>query len=342
MLKRALMVVSLTVALVIGFQPLQSVHSTVMTEAEVAILDAAPATQDFEPKKDGGNRFIRAIKAPFKAVGRIFGIGRKDDNKLHRLSEKDVKKFETAKVTRVVDARTVPPAPTTSAAAAAPAALINEEPSRDANLSLALQHFAHGRELLKSNDLNGAINAFSIAASLNPKLIDAHHLLGIAYEAKGLRSLALSSLELAVKDKKNNAEHLNDFGYLLSQTGEYERAKKYLKRAVKLAPSQQRFWNNLGLVQAQLGKFDDAYKSFERAGGEFEGRMNIASRLQRLGYDKKAIEHLERARELRPNTLDILARLGALYDRTGNPEAATEARAAFVALQATANVPSQQ
>jgi tetratricopeptide (TPR) repeat protein len=287
---------------------------------------------------------MRVLKAPFKAIGRLFGRGNKDDNKLHRLSEKDVQKFESAQVSRIVDARTAPSVPTTNASAAAPGALSTEHPSAagDANQILALQHLANGRELLQSNELNRAIDAFSIAASIDPKLREAHNLLGVAYELKGLRNLALLSLETAVKDKKDNAEHLNNFGYLLSKNGEYERGAKYLKRAVRLAPNEQRYWNNLGVAQVQLGKFDDAYKSFEKAVGEFEGRLNVATRLQRVGNDKEAIKHLEKARTLRPNTPDILARLIVLYGRTANTEAAAEARTSLVALQASANASGQQ
>src|SRR5205085_608554 len=62
------------------------------------------------PKKKRGGGFFHALKAPFKAVSHLFG-GR-DDDKLARLSEKDVKRFESASVERVYDARN--PAPNIS------------------------------------------------------------------------------------------------------------------------------------------------------------------------------------------------------------------------------------
>jgi Flp pilus assembly protein TadD len=33
---------------------------------------------------------------------------------------------------------------------------------------------------------------------------------------------------------------------------------KYLRRAVKISPQQQRYWNNLGLVEVQRENFDEA------------------------------------------------------------------------------------
>src|SRR5215211_8813690 len=111
MYKRLAIVLVLTLTLVFALAPRrQSVFSHVLSDAEIAAINEADAAESAEAAavnddmqtKDGGNRFVKVITAPFKAIGRLFGRGsRKDDNKLHRLSEKDVKKFESVKVTRV-------------------------------------------------------------------------------------------------------------------------------------------------------------------------------------------------------------------------------------------------
>src|SRR6185369_14117550 len=113
MFKRLTAVLVLTLALVLGFAPSrQAVLSNVLSEAEVAVINESSATEDTQTKQDGGNRVVKVLAAPFKAIGRLFGHGgKKDDNKLHRLSEKDVKKFESAGMTRVVDARNTVPDP---------------------------------------------------------------------------------------------------------------------------------------------------------------------------------------------------------------------------------------
>ncbi|HLA09679.1 MAG TPA: tetratricopeptide repeat protein [Pyrinomonadaceae bacterium] len=344
MIKHSLVVLSLSLVFVLGASPIISVQSTELTDAEIAALDAASAeaAQDLEvePKPSGGNRFVRVLKAPFKAIGRLFGRGgNKDDNKLHRLSKKDVKKFESAPITRVVDARTAPTAPTQTSEATPPTGpAATEDPAQ----ALSFELLERGRRLLDSNNPNGAIMALSTAVSLNPRLRDAHNLLGIAYENKGMRRQALLSLEFALKGDNDKAEHLNNYGYLLSKNGEYHKAIKYLKKAVKLSSSDQRFLNNLAMAQVQLGKFDDAYENFARAVGEFEGHMNIATRLQRLGKEKDAIKHLEKARVLQPNNTDTLARLVTLYGQMGEPEKATEANKSLLAIQASANAAQQR
>jgi Flp pilus assembly protein TadD len=314
-----------------------------------AIKDAALATSNGAtlPKQrdDGGNGFVKVLAAPFKAIGRLFGHGgKKDDNKLHRLSEKDVKKFEAAKMTRVIDARTTP-ATETTAPDIDPATgrdIDSDANTVETNKELARKALQRGRELFSQNDINGAINFLSMAVSLDKELWDAHNLLGIAYEMKGLRSKALESLETAIKADKPQPEHLNDFGYILVKNGEYSRAVKYLKRAVKAQPGNQRFLNNLGLALVQIGKLDEAYKAFAKAMGEFDGRMNMATRLLRMGYDDEAIKHLEICRKMQPNSLDILYRLSVLYARNGQTAEAEEANKAFLSLKAAAQATGQK
>ena len=345
MFKRLTVVTVLTLALILGFAPYrQAVFSNVLSEAEIAVINDASATEDTQVKQDGGNRFVKVLAAPFKAIGRLFGHGKKDDNKLHRLSEKDVKKFESSTITRVIDARNTVPAAEAPAVdpTSGSAALESDATALELNQKIAREHLQRARELFSQNDLNGAINSLSMAVSLDRELWDAHNLLGIAYEMKGLRSKALESLQTAIKADKPQPEHLNDFGYILIKNGEYSRAVKYLKRAVKAQPDNQRFLNNLGLALVEIGKFDEGYKAFEKAMGEFDGRMNMATRLLRLGYDKEAIKHLQRCREMQPNSLDIVYRLSVLYARSGRTAEAEAANTAFVTLKATAAATGQK
>ena len=331
MLKRSLIVASLTLVLVISAVPIRPVSGVLMTPEEVAMLDASSKDAKDDQSK-GENGFVRVLKAPFKAIGRIFGIGgNKDDGKPQRLSRKDVKKFESVGTARVVDSRTTG---FDSAPAAPPAE--NAAPV-DPALAAPQENLERGRALLNSGNVNDAIAVLSTAASTDPKLHEAYNLLGVAYEAKGMRDRAFESLEKALKADNDNPEYLNNLGYLYFKNGDCDKAAKYLKRAVKTAPDVQRYWNNFGLVQAQRAKWDDAYECFLHAVGEFEGHMNVANRSQAMGYDKTAIKHLEQARALRPATAEILLRLAVLYKRTGNEQLAAEANSALTAVRSQAN-----
>ena len=330
MVKRSLLVFALTLVLVTSAVPVRHVHGVLMTPDEVAMLDATSRDDDGQSK--GDNTFVRVLKAPIKAIGRIFGLGKKDDNKLERLSRKDVKKFESVGAAKVVDARTTG---FETPAAAAPAT--ENAPAVNPALAPAQQNLERGRALLNSGNAADAINVLSTAVANEPKLHEAYSLMGVAYEMKGMRDRAFESLEKAVKADNDNGEYLNNLGFLHFKNGDYDKAAKYLKRAVKVAPQTQRYWNNLGLVQAQRAKFDEAYDCFVRAVGEYEGHINVANRSQSMGYDKTAIKHLEQARVLRPATPEILLRLAVLYKRTGNEELAADANKALVAAKSQAN-----
>ncbi len=325
MLRSPIRVLLFTVALTFAVQPLQSVHGIILSRLELAAI-SAPDT----PANSGqGNGFVRALKAPFKAIGRLFGGGKKNPNKLERISAKDIKKFESAPANRVdnpaVAKRVDNPAPASSPAA------------DTSGPSSAVEHLEKGRTLLDAGNFNAAITELSTAVSLDPKLSEAHTLLGVAYNRKGLNDQARQSLEAAMRDQNDQAMHLNNLGYLAYTHGEYKEAIKDLKRAIKLAPNDARIWNNLGLAQADLGKFDDAYKSFARAGGEFFGRLNVAARMESQGATDKAIKQLEMARALQPNSNQVLGRLATLYDRSGQPEQAQKVRSALALLPVVAD-----
>ena len=329
MTKRSLIVFALTLVLVTSAVPVRHVHGVVMTPEEVAMLDAASRDDDGQSK--GDNTFVRVLKAPIKAIGRLFGMGKKDDNKLERLSKKDMKKFESVGAAKVTDARTTG----FETPAAAPAT--ENAPVATAAAAPGQENLERGRALLNSGNTSDAITVLSTAVATDPKLYEAYNLMGVAYEMKGLRDRAFDSFEKALKADKDNAEYLNNLGFLYFKNGDNDKAAKYLKHAVKVAPQAQRYWNNLGLVQAQRAKFEDAYDCFVRAVGEYQGHMNVANRSQSMGYDKTAIKHLEQARVLRPATAEILLRLAVLYKRTGNDELAAEANKALVATKSQAN-----
>jgi len=259
----------------------------------------------------GGNKVVKVLAAPFKAFGRLFG--HKDNNKIERMTEKDGERFASVGVSKVEDVRT------------AEARKVTLEGS-------ALQHLQAGRTYLLNDQLNEAIAELSTAASLDPKLTEAHNLLGVAYDKKGFGDRAKDAYERAVKSDSDDPETLNNLGFSLYQAGNYRAAVDRLKRAAKIAPTDERILNNLGLALCRLGKFDDAYKSFARAGGPLNGNLNLARMLERFGREDDAIRYYEAARQIEPNNTIALRRLADLYQRVGKLGEAQDARVALASL----------
>lgn len=279
------------------------------------IEDSGSTAGEATPKKKSGNKVVRIFAAPFKAFGKLFG--HKDDDKLQRLTEKDADKFESVGVAHVRDSRT------------------SEVKATSANT--AKEHLAAGRAFLLDGRINEAISELSTAASLDPKLSEAHNLLGVAYGQKGLQERAKDSYERAVKAEPEDAQTLNNLGFSLYQNGNYRAAIDRLKRAAKLAPHDERILNNLGLALCRMGKFDEAYKNFARAGGELMGNLNIAKMLERFAREEDAIKYYEGARRIDPNCTFALRRLSDLYQRIGKDQESQAARNTLAALSAEAN-----
>jgi len=285
----------------------------------------APSAASDDLSKKKGNTFTRVLTAPFRAIGRLFGGGKKNDQIAHRISKKEAAKFESARVTRVQDASIIEPPPSSSPSD-------NAAALTDFDL-----HLQQGRNFLMTGDANSAISELTIAASLNQKSGEVHKLLGIAFENKGLRDRALKEFEAALKTDDDNPEHLNNLGFLLFKNGDYERAAKYLKRAAKAAPQDVRISNNLALAQCRREKFDDAFLIFTKAVGEYDAHLNMAAQLQNQAHAQLAIKHLEQARAMRPNSIDVLNRLVALYELTGRATDAENTRRTLLANKSFAD-----
>jgi len=265
-------------------------------DPDVNVLEDSGSDAGSAQQKKGGNKVVKVLTSPFKAFGRLFG--RKDNNKIERMSEKDGERFASVGISRVEDAR-------------------NPEARKVSSDGTAKQHLEAGRSLLLDGRYNEAIAELSTATSLDPKLTEAHNLLGVAFDKKGFSDRAKDSFERAVKSDSDDPETLNNLGFSLYQSGNYRAAVDKLKRAAKLAPGDERILNNLGLALCRLGKFEDAYKSFARAGGPLTGNLNIARMLERFGRDDDAIHYYEAARQIEPNNTMALRRLADLYQRVG-------------------------
>ncbi len=314
--KRRIIAVLIAFVLTIAATAMWSA-STIQREGDpdaIVLEDSgAEAGNADQPKKKGGNKVVKVLAAPFKAFGKLFGRG-DDTNKIHRMTEKDAERFETVGVTRIEDAR-------------------NPSVKRDTSNASAKEHLENGREYLLEGRYNEAIGELSLAASIDPKLTEAHNLLGVAFDKKGFGDRARQSFERAVK-MDEDADTLNNLGFSLYQNGNYRAAVDRLKRAAKLAPGDERILNNLGLAYCRLGKIDEAYKAFARATGPLNGNLNTAKMLERFGREDDAIRYYESARQIDPMNTLALRRLADLYQRVGR---ATESESARVALALAQN-----
>src|ERR1051325_338499 len=284
--------------------------STIVREGDpdaIVLEDSGVEAGNAEMPKKKGNKVVKVLTAPFKAFGRLFGGD--DTNKVHRMTEKDAERFASVGVTKIEDAN-------------------NPTVKRDTSSATAREHLEIGRQFLLDGNYNEAISELSLAVSLDSKLSEAHNLLGVAYDKKGFSDRAKDSFERAVKIDQD-ADTLNNLGFSFYQSGNYRAAVDRLKRAAKLAPTDERILNNLGLAYCRLGKIDEAYKAFARATGPLTGNINTAKMLERFGREDDAIRYYEAARQIDPVNTIALRRLADLYQRVGRASESEAVRAAL-------------
>jgi Tfp pilus assembly protein PilF len=308
--KRRILAVLIALVLTIAATAMWSA-STIQREGDpdaIALEDSGSEAGVEQPKKKGGNRVVKVLAAPFKLFGKMFGGGN-EQNKVYRMTEKDAQRFESAGIEKIEDAR-------------------HQGTRRDTSDASAREHLEVGRQYLLEGRYNEAISELSMATSIDSKLTEAHNLLGVAYDKKGFADRAKESFERAVKIDED-ADTLNNLGFSLYQNGNYRAAIDRLKRAAKLAPTDERILNNLGLAYCRLGKIDEAYKAFTRATGPLNGNLNTAKMLERFGREDDAIRYYEAARTIDPNNTLALRRLADLYQRIGRAMESEAARSAL-------------
>jgi Tfp pilus assembly protein PilF len=313
MKKRRILAVLIAFVLTVAATAMWSA-STIQREGDpdaIVLEDSGAEAGNVEQPKKKGNKVVKVLTAPFKMFGRLFGGD--DTNKIHRMTEKDAERFETAGLTRIEDAN-------------------NHPVKRDTSQSSAKEHLEAGREYLLEGRYSEAVSELTTAASLDPKLTEAHNLLGVAYDKKGFADRARESFERAVK-MEEDADTLNNLGFSLYQNGNYRAAVDRLKRAAKLAPQDERILNNLGLAYCRLGKIDEAYKAFSRAMGPLTGNLNTAKMLERFGREDDAIRYYEAARQIDPMNSFALRRLADLYQRVGRASDSESVRATLALAQ---------
>ncbi len=363
MSRRSLTSIILALLLIVGTAAPFSVQGRTLfdeTTGEQYVSAPSSSAGDTQPLNDSA--FGRALSAPFRAIGKLFGGGSKN------------KKTEAAKKETVRDENA-----TSAAAAAVAATTVNtpavvekkEKPEKQKSKRNAAPHdveaaknnhnqpteatrivrpgatgelttpqsmfipiiegigkdpLSQGRALLEHGYLNEAIAELSVAASIGPELVEANNLLGLAYDRRGWHTQAAEAYGRALSISPRDGVVLSNYGYSLYLNNNYRDALKRLKQADRLIPNTPTVLNSLGIVQASVGKYDDAFKNFTRVGGEYDAHLKLAEVLSDRGRDNDAIKHYEAALRIQPDASAILERLMALYARTGRQMDAAAAR----------------
>jgi Flp pilus assembly protein TadD len=324
--------------------------------------DGDVAPDDAQQPKRKGNGFARALSAPFRALAKLFGIGKKKNAEEAKRRETERQPAPPVGTNDAADSQTVaqnqssqrPEEKNASNASASEAGAISKgivanAPSTETVRvvrpeegeavqpkpsiwipvieGISKDSLTQGRALLEHGYVQESIAELSVAATtVGPNLVEANNLLGLAYDRVGWHIQAVAAYERALTVAPKDPVVLANLGYSLYLANDFETALKRLKQAAKLAPNTPVIYNNLGIVHARRGLYGEAFKYFARASNRYDAHLKLASILEAEKRDRDAIKHYEAALRMQPGTNAVLERLVALYDRTGKTDKADMAR----------------
>jgi Flp pilus assembly protein TadD len=345
-----------------------STPARVEEETNAEAPEGSGEAGESQPPKRKGNGFVRALTAPFRAIARLFGGGRKNEAAkkpapAQQTAAKEEPKPQPQHAAQPapapapqVEPLTTPAAPTSETAqtprlpepvnkTAPPSSegvrIVRPEAGEAARelrpkmwipliVGVPSDPVSQGRALLQHGYVQEAIAELQTAATtVGPQLAEANNLLGLAYDRLGWHGQAAEAYGRALTVSPKDWVVLANLGYSLYLADDYAGALKRLKQAAKLAPAEPVIYNNLGIVHARLGRHGDAFKSFARASGEYEAHVKLAGILEDQRRDKDAVKHYEAALRLQPGASAVLERLVPLYERTGARDKADTARRAL-------------
>ncbi len=172
----------------------------------------------------------------------------------------------------------------------------------------AAAHNNLGRTLHDLGKYEDAKESFSKAIKAKPDFNAAHNNLGSTLRKMGKLDEARKSFEQAIKLSPNFAQAHSNLGNVLFDLKRFEEAENSYRRAIKFEQGHIRAINNLGNTLRKMGKLDDAEASYRDALALNSDipllHSNLARVLYAMGQHDAALESIEKANQIDPNSKD--------------------------------------
>lgn len=181
-----------------------------------------------------------------------------------------------------------------------------------------------GMALIEAGQYIGALKELSEADKYAPNDPVINYHLGIAYNGRGLRDMALERFQKAVSLKEDYSEAHNYIGTIYMDMGQWEKAIASFDKALKnyLYATPEYALYNSGLAYYNLQNYDMALERFRQAlrqerisSWQPQIEKNIGLIYLKKSNLVQAREHLEKAVQLNPSLYDAHFFLGETYLR---------------------------
>src|SRR5262245_47134854 len=170
--------------------------------------------------------------------------------------------------------------------------------------------------LVQAGRLQEAEAATRKILTTHPRSAEAHSLLGVILDQRGLAAEAEKEYGAALRLKPNLVSALSNLGVLLAKTNRANEAIAKFEEVLRIDPKHEGAIFNLGALYAARGDYKRAVPLLEKAAGQ-DPRMlfTVALRLAEAHEYADAVRLFQRTNELRPQTYEVMYNLGlALYN----------------------------
>jgi tetratricopeptide (TPR) repeat protein len=179
-----------------------------------------------------------------------------------------------------------------------------------------------GLVLLARREARAALEPLGEAARREPRRVEPHRALGVAYQTLGQADRATESYRRALTLRPDDVVSLNNLALVLAELrGQPDQALPLAQRALELAPERAAVLDTLGWVQYRRKAYPEAERllaqAAERAPGDARVQYHLGMTYYRQGKRREALFALRRASQLDPALAEreSLAPLLAELDR---------------------------
>jgi serine/threonine protein kinase/lipoprotein NlpI len=194
------------------------------------------------------------------------------------------------------------------------------------NLGRAYRQYGHAardkdKKLFHEN-MKLAAEQFQRATRLKPDALDAFFQLGLCYRDMALYPQAAMTFKAALQIKPDDPATYYQLGLVAMEQGYNQDAERYLLDGLKIMPDHGLILTSLGHLYLQMDRTQEAIERLNQAvqrepnlpDGWYElGRARMKTREWKL-----ALQALEKARELNPDSSSIYSAMAFCYQRLNN------------------------
>jgi tetratricopeptide (TPR) repeat protein len=174
-----------------------------------------------------------------------------------------------------------------------------------------------GDRKYQNGDIAGAIEEFKKGLLIDPKDVNLHNSLGVCYGVNEAYDLALTAFDNAIRLAPQEIMPLYNKGYILSVSGEKEKAMDCFMKANAKESGIFEVVFHIGQTLLEKGKTEKAMfflkESIKANGRSGPAHKSLGSCLKQLGLYREALRAYKTAVKINPSDAQSLCDLGQLY-----------------------------